>query len=393
MVVMPLVEENLRVWAEGLEEEAMRQARRTARLPIVTGHVSLMPDAHVGLGATIGSVVPTEGAVIPACVGVDIGCGMAAVLTDLRAADLPDDLSPLLQRIARAIPAGVGRGHERGSHSSEAQRAAAWLSRQRPHTTLNERLERKSRDQMGTLGAGNHFVEISLDEDDRVWAVLHSGSRGIGNQLAQSHIATAKTVAKRLDIELEDPDLAYVLEGTPEFEAYLGDLLFAQAYARANRETMLDALLTALFRFVGHGRQLERINCHHNYTAQERHFGRMLWITRKGAISARRGEAGIIPGSMGTDTFLVTGKGNADSYTSSAHGAGRRMSRTRARKTLTAASLTEAMEGRTWLGTKASRLVDEHPLAYKDIDEVMRLSVDLVEIKHRLRAILNYKGT
>ena len=393
MVLMPLVEENLRVWAEGLEEEAMSQARRTARLPIVTGHVSLMPDAHVGLGATIGSVVPTEGAVIPACVGVDIGCGMAAVLTDLRAADLPEDLSPLLHRIERAIPAGVGRGHDWGSHSPEAQRASAWLSRHRPHTTLNDRLEKKSRDQMGTLGAGNHFVEISLDEDDRVWAVLHSGSRGIGNQLAQSHIATAKIVAKRLDIELEDPDLAYVLEGTPEFESYLGDLLFAQAYARANRETMLDALLAALFRFVGHGRQLERINCHHNYTAQERHFGRMLWITRKGAISARRGEAGIIPGSMGTDTYLVTGKGNADAYSSSAHGAGRRMSRTRARKTLTASSLTEAMEGRTWLGNKASRLVDEHPLAYKDIDEVMRLSVDLVEVKHKLTAILNYKGT
>lgn len=393
MVVMPLVEKNLVIWADGLEDEAMLQARRTARLPIVSGHVSLMPDAHVGLGATIGSVVPTEGAVIPACVGVDIGCGMAAVLTDLEAADLPDDLNPLLHSIERSIPAGLGRGHEWGSHSPGAQSASRWLSANRPHTVLTPRLEKKSRDQMGTLGSGNHFVEISLDESDRVWAVLHSGSRGIGNQLAQAHIAKAKLVARRMEIQLEDPDLAYLLEGSPEFESYLGDLLFAQAYARTNRETMLDALLSALFRSVGRGREIERINCHHNYTAQEHHFGKKLWITRKGAISAKAGEAGIIPGSMGTDTYLVEGKGNEDSYASSAHGAGRRMSRTMARKTLTAASLTEAMEGRTWLGNKASRLVDEHPKAYKDIEEVMRLSADLVEIKHRLRAILNYKGT
>ena len=248
-------------------------------------------------------------------------------------------------------------------------------------------------DQMGTLGSGNHFVEISLDEQDRVWAVLHSGSRGIGNLLAQSHISEAKAVAERMHLRLEDPDLSYLLEGTPEFDHYLADLLFAQAYARTNRETMLDALLNALFSFVGRGREVERINCHHNYTAQERHFGKILWITRKGAISAKAGEAGIIPGSMGTDTYLVVGKGNPDSYTSSAHGAGRRMSRTKARKTLTASSLTRAMEGRTWLGGKASRLVDEHPDAYKDIEEVMRLSADLVEVRHRLRAILNYKGT
>ena len=390
---MPIVEKNLRVWAEDLEEEAMRQARRTARLPIVAGHVSLMPDAHVGLGATIGSVVPTEGAVIPACVGVDIGCGMAAVLTDLTATDLPDDLDPLLHRIERSIPAGVGRGHEWGSHSPGAQRASRWLSQHRPHSQLTPRQEKKSRDQMGTLGAGNHFVEVSLDEDDRVWAVLHSGSRGIGNQLAQSHIAQAKSVAKRMDVQLEDPNLAYLLEGTAEFEAYLGDLLFSQAYAMTNRETMMDALLDAIFRFVGRGRERARVNCHHNYTAQERHFGKMLWVTRKGAISAKAGEAGIIPGSMGTDTYLVEGKGNPDAYMSSAHGAGRRMSRTKARKTLTAKSLTEAMSGRTWLGSKASRLVDEHPEAYKDIDEVTRLSADLVTVKHRLRAILNYKGT
>lgn len=393
MMVMQTVAENLKVWAEDLEDEALRQARRTARLPIVSGHVALMPDAHVGLGATIGSVVPTEGAVIPACVGVDIGCGMAAVLSDLDASDLPDDLSPLLHQVERAIPAGVGRGHQWGSHSAGAQLASAWLSKNRPSTQLSDKLQKKSRDQMGTLGSGNHFVEVSIDEQDQVWAVLHSGSRGIGNLLAQSHIAEAKAVAKRMDIALEDPDLAYLLEATPEFDTYIGDLLFAQAYARTNRETMLDALLGALFRFVGRGRELDRVNCHHNYTARERHFGKTLWITRKGAISAKPRERGIIPGSMGTDTYLVAGKGNNDSYDSSAHGAGRRMSRTRARKTLSPDSLAEAMKGRTWLDSKAARLVDEHPAAYKDINEVMRLSADLVEVQHRLRAILNYKGT
>lgn len=393
MEAMPVVEKNLKVWAEGLEPEAMNQARRTARLPIVGGHVALMPDAHVGLGATIGSVVPTEGAVIPACVGVDIGCGMAAVLTDLVASDLPGDLRPLLRQIEQSIPAGVGRGHEWDAHSPGSRRASIWLNENRPRTRLDDRLQKKARTQMGTLGAGNHFVEVSLDEEDRVWAVLHSGSRGIGNLLAQSHISEAKAVAKRMQLQLEDPDLSYLLEGTAEFDVYLGDLLFAQAYARTNRESMLDALLSALFGFVGKGSELDRVNCHHNYTARERHFGKSLWITRKGAISAKQGEAGIIPGSMGTDTYLVVGRGNPDSYSSSAHGAGRRMSRTRARKTLTASSLTRAMEGRTWLGSKASRLVDEHPEAYKNIEDVMRLSADLVEVKHRLRAVLNYKGT
>ena len=385
--------DKLKVWADDLDPNAMEQARRTARLPIVVGHVALMPDAHVGLGATIGSVVPTEGAVIPACVGVDIGCGMAAVLTDLTAADLPDDLEPLLAKIAAVVPAGVGRGHERRERWSGSQRASEWLTRNRPRTELTPQQEKKAHEQMGTLGAGNHFVEISLDETDRVWVVLHSGSRGIGNQLAQSHISEAKAVARRNQIDLEDPDLAYLLEGTPEFDHYIADLMFAQGYARRNRETMLDALLGVFFDFVGRGCEIDRINCHHNYTAQERHYGRELWITRKGAISAREGEPGIIPGSMGTATFLVEGLGNPESYTSSAHGAGRAMSRTRARKTLSAASLAVAMDGTTWLATKAKRLVDEHPEAYKDISEVMRQSVDLVTVKHRLNAVLNYKGT
>lgn len=386
---MRVVEDKLMVWADPVDQPVLEQAKRTARLPVVVGHVALMADAHVGLGATIGSVVPTAGAVIPACVGVDIGCGMAAGLTDLTAADLPDDLGRLLRGIERAVPAGVGRSHAGGGSGATDE----WLARHRPRTELDARLAEKARSQMGTLGSGNHFIEISLDEADRVWVVLHSGSRGIGNRLAQSHIAVAKDVARRMDLGLEDPDLSYLLEGTPEFDHYLADLRFCQAYARQNRETMMNAVLDVLFGEVGKGRELRRVDCHHNYTARERHFGRELWITRKGAISARCGEPGIIPGSMGTDTYLVEGLGNPDSYTSSPHGAGRRMSRTRARKTLTPAGLKEAMQGRTWLAGKADRLVDEHPDAYKDIERIIRQSADLVKVKHRLRPVLNYKGT
>ena len=391
---MHVVNDKLKSWATDLDERTTQQARRTARLSVVTGHVALMADAHLGLGATVGSVVPTAGAVIPACVGVDIGCGMAAVRTDLTAADLPDELSPLLTTLERAVPAGVGRGHDsaRRDHTS-AHAVATWLKANRPQTMLSPKQERTAHDQLGTLGSGNHFVEVSLDESDTVWVVLHSGSRGIGNQLAMSHIAEAKSVARRLDIGLEDPALAYLLEGTKEFTHYIADLRFAQAYARVNRDTMLDAMLLLFFRFVGKGRELERVNCHHNYTAQERHFGRELWVTRKGAISARKGERGIVPGSMGTDTYIVVGLGNPESYNSSAHGAGRRMSRSQAKRTLSVESLKQAMVGRTWLNKKAAKLVDEHPDAYKDVAEVMRSQADLVEVEDRLRAVLNYKGT
>lgn len=389
---METINEKLKTWADDLDQKTMQQARRTARLPIVKGHVALMADAHLGLGATVGSVVPTHGAVIPACVGVDIGCGMAAVLTDLAAGDLPDDLGPLLGRIAKVVPAGVGRGHEGGDWAA-SRKASEWLIRNRPRTELTGKLEKKAHTQMGTLGSGNHFAEVSLDEDGRVWLVLHSGSRGIGNMLAQSHIAEAKSIAKRFDIGLQDPDLAYLLEGTPEFEHYIADLRFAQAYARVNRETILDAALRELFRFVGKGRELDRVNCHHNYTELETHFGNEVWVTRKGAISARAGERGIIPGSMGTDTYIVEGLGNPESYMSSPHGAGRRMSRTQARRELDARSLSKAMGDRAWLADKAERLVDEHPDAYKDVNEVLRRSADLVSVEHRLQAVLNYKGT
>jgi tRNA-splicing ligase RtcB len=321
---------------------------------------------------------------------------MAAVRTDLVAGDLPDDLGPMLAGIAKVVPAGMGRGHTGRTADARAERrskaAATWLRDHRARTTLDPKQSRTALDQLGTLGSGNHFVEVSLDEDDRVWAVLHSGSRGIGNQLAQGHIARARKVAKRLEIGLEDPDLAYLLEGSEEFDHYVADLLWAQDYAARNRELMLDGLLAVIFATVGKGRSREVVNCHHNYSAREVHGGREVWVTRKGAIRAGVGELGVIPGSMGTSTFIVEGRGNPDSYESCSHGAGRRLSRTQARKQLSAESLTEAMGDRTWLADKATRLVDEHPQAYKDIDQVMADQADLVEVRHELHQVLNYKG-
>jgi tRNA-splicing ligase RtcB len=375
-------------WASDLDEGTVRQAEKTARLPIVAGHVALMPDAHVGLGATVGSVIPTRDAVIPAAVGVDIGCGMIAAELDLTQDQLPDDLAPLLSRIEAVIPAGVGRGHDQ-----VARNADQWLATHRPATELSADRATKAAKQFGTLGSGNHFVELCVDERGRVWIVLHSGSRGIGNQLAQAHIATAKHLAKHLRLRLEDPDLAYFTEGTPEFEAYIADMLWAQDYARANRDQMMDRARREVLAFVGHGRETRRINCHHNFTQRETHDGVDLWITRKGAIKAGVDDLGVIPGSMGTSTYIVQGKGNEASWSSCSHGAGRRYSRTQAKKRFSPADLTRAMKGKVWLEDRARALVDEIPSAYKDIDKVMRDQRDLVTIRHTLHQVLNYKGT
>ncbi|GII75033.1 RNA-splicing ligase RtcB [Sphaerisporangium rufum] len=377
---------NLLSWASEIDAGTVEQAARTARLPVVSGHVALMPDAHVGIGATVGSVIPTEGAIIPAAVGVDIGCGMVATETTLTAADLPDSLAPLMPMVERRIPAGVGKGHADRS----LDRALGELGH--PHTGLNPKQEKKVAEQFGTLGSGNHFVEVCLDERDRVWTVLHSGSRGIGNQLATMHIVGAKKLMKKQALGLEDPDLAYLVQNTPEFTAYIEDMLWAQRYAMASRARMDRVLVDALFRVVGTGRRVRVINCHHNFTQRETHHGKELWITRKGAIKADTGDEGVIPGSMGTRSYIVRGRGNPDSYHSCAHGAGRRMSRTRAKRELSAASLTEAMRGRTWNADRAATLVDEHPEAYKPIDQVMADQRDLVEVQHTLRQIFNYKG-
>jgi RNA-splicing ligase RtcB len=375
-------------WASEIDVQAVRQAEKTARLPIVAGHVALMPDAHVGIGATVGSVIPTKTAVIPAAVGVDIGCGMIAAELDVTEHQLPDTLQPLLTRIERAIPAGVGRGHDRA-----AANARRWLAAHEPATELAADQAARAAKQFGTLGSGNHFFELCVDERTRVWLVLHSGSRGIGNQLAQTHIAKARHLAKRLDLRLEDPDLAYFLEGTPEFRAYITDMLWAQAYARANRDQMMDSAMHEVFTFLGFGRETRRINCHHNFTQREVHNGEELWITRKGAIKADRDDLGVIPGSMGTCSYIVRGLGNAASWTSCAHGAGRRHSRTQAKKLFTGADLAEQMRGKVWLAKRASALVDEIPAAYKDIDQVMADQSDLVTVLHMLHQILNYKGT
>ncbi|MFI6909136.1 RtcB family protein [Nonomuraea sp. NPDC050394] len=377
---------NLLSWASEIDEGAIMQAARAARLPFVSGHVALMPDAHVGIGATVGSVIPTENAIIPAAVGVDIGCGMVATETNLTADDLPDTLAALMPMVEHRIPAGVGKGHADPS----MDRALGDLGL--PHTDLDARLTKKVGDQFGTLGSGNHFVEVCLDERNRVWTVLHSGSRGIGNQLATRHIVGAKKLMKKQEIGLEDPDLAYLVQSTPEFTAYIEDMLWAQRYAMASRARMDKVLINALFRVAGKGQRVRTINCHHNFTQQETHYGKSLWITRKGAIKADRGDEGVIPGSMGTQSYIVRGRGNPESYNSCSHGAGRRMSRTKAKRELSAASLTQAMSGRTWNADRAAALVDEHPEAYKSIDQVMADQQDLVEVQHTLRQIFNYKG-
>jgi RNA-splicing ligase RtcB len=382
------VNDKLVSWASDIEPETLRQAEKTARLPIVEGHVALMPDAHVGIGATVGSVIPTKNAVIPAAVGVDIGCGMIAAELDVGEYQLPDSLEPLLGRVERAIPAGVGRGHDKVARAAEK-----WLANHAPPSPLAEGRAGKVAKQFGTLGSGNHFFELCLDERGRVWVVLHSGSRGIGNMLAQQHIAKARRLAKHLELRLEDPDLAYFMEGTPEFAAYIADMLWSQEYARANRNQMMDNAMAEVFGFLGFGRETRRINCHHNFTQREVHGGVELWITRKGAIKADTGDLGVIPGSMGTRSFIVRGKGSPASWTSCSHGAGRRHSRTKAKKLFTREDLATQMAGKVWLANRADALIDEIPSAYKDIDQVMADQSDLVEVLHTLHQVLNYKGT
>jgi RNA-splicing ligase RtcB len=375
-------------WASDIDPGTIRQAEKTARLPIVEGHVALMPDAHVGIGATVGSVIPTHGAVIPSAVGVDIGCGMVAAELDVTEGKLPDTLDPLLGRIASAIPAGVGKGHD-----TVARNADRWLAAHKPATDLAGDRASKAAKQFGTLGSGNHFFELCVDERGRCWVVLHSGSRGIGNQLAQAHIAKARKLAADAMVQLEDKDLAWFVQGTPEFDAYIADMLWAQDYARANRDQMMDNAMREVFAFLGFGRETLRINCHHNFTQPEVHGGRQLWVTRKGAIKADVGDLGVIPGSMGTRSYIVAGKGNPASWMSCSHGAGRRHSRTQAKKLFTTADLAAQMTGKVWLSGRADALVDEIPSAYKDIDQVMADQADLVEVLHTLHQVLNYKGT
>ena len=383
----------LRLWADpaGVDERAMEQLRNVAGLPW-THSVAVMPDVHVGIGATVGSVIAMRGAVAPAAVGVDIGCGMTAQLTSLRAHQLPEDLGKLRAEIEKAVPVGLGL-HKHSvdvDHLNTGLRG--WHRFWTDFDDLSARhvLRRKGRamQQLGTLGGGNHFIEVCLDGEDRVWLMLHSGSRGIGNDLAQYHIAKAKDLPHNAD--LADPDLAVFVTGEPTMDAYRRDLFWAQDYARRNRPVMMALLRDVVRRQFKKVEFEPEISCHHNYVAEEVHDKQELLVTRKGAIRAGRGDLGIIPGSMGASSFIVRGLGSAESLHSASHGAGRRMSRTQARKQFSAKDLAEQTRGVEC--RKDSGVVDEIPAAYKDIDEVMAQQSDLVTVVARLKQIVCVKG-
>ena len=387
---MEAITSRLLSWASILDEETRRQALATAQLPIIYPHLALMPDAHLGKGATVGSVIPTVDAIIPAAVGVDIGCGMIAVRTQYAFKDLPKDLQRLREAIERAIPLSAGHFNRRvsataGPRLAELRRMASKAGFEPGSYAANWEL------QLGSLGSGNHFIEVCVDENSAVWLFLHSGSRGVGNKIAQHHIAEARNVALRRHIALPDRDLAYLQEGTPEFLRYIRELRWAQHFALLNREEMMDRVIQQFEAWVGGPvRELERINCHHNFTAQETHYGRTVWVFRKGAIRAQSGDPGLIPGSMGTASYIVVGRGNPASLNSAPHGAGREYSRTAARKVFSLAQLKTAMRGIEFRPREA--FIDEIPAAYKPIDQVMRDSADLVTVRHKLHQIVNVKG-
>jgi tRNA-splicing ligase RtcB len=383
-----------------VEQAALVQIMNISQLPVLAGHIAIMPDVHMGKGATVGSVIPTRSAIIPAAVGVDIGCGMVAAMTNLKAEDLPDSLFALRNQIERDIPVGFNE-HAKGIPSVSGPYADVLRKNLNKtmdafdHLTLRAKLnradEKKIGRQVGTLGGGNHFIEVCLDLNNNVWVMLHSGSRGIGNQIGTIAVEMAKEQAAKRAYGLADADLAWLDEGTPEFDSYIEAMHWAQDYARFNRDTMMNLALAAIkhripkMKVVG-----EVINSHHNFTSLEEHFGQKMWITRKGAVSAKLGQMGIIPGSMGTKSYIVSGKGCVDAYCSCSHGAGRKMSRNQAKKLFTSLDLenqTAGVECR-----KDSDIIDEIPGAYKDIDAVMESQKELVDIVHTLKAVLCVKG-
>ena len=385
----------VKIWTNDVDEASTRQLRNIASLPCIHHHVAAMPDVHLGIGATVGSVIATHKAIIPAAVGVDLGCGMVACRLSLTANEIDErSLRAVFDRIGRDIPVGFAMRDEDDIEAEIARSLAPGLKK---ILARQPRLEKalgnpdKWLRQLGTLGGGNHFIEICLDESDRVWAMLHSGSRNIGKVLAEYFIDLARQDMERQSIQLPDRDLAYLQEGSRHFADYIEAVHWAQEYAYRNRESMLGRVLAALQRhlppFAVTG---EMVNCHHNYVAKERHFGKAVWVTRKGAIRARAGDFGIVPGSMGARSYIVRGLGNPDSFCSSAHGAGRRMSRNAATKTFTAADLARQTEG--VLCRKDRGVVDEIPGAYKDIDIVMEHQRDLTETLHTLKQVLCVKG-
>ena len=391
----------IKAWTRGVpvDESAKQQLRNLSRLPIIYKHVAVMPDVHFGIGATVGSVVPTEGAVIPAAVGVDIGCGMMAVETTLTAAQLPDSLKDLRSAIEAAVPHGRtsngGRGDRGAWHKVPKPVDRAWAALLEEYEQLQARHPKigdgNDVNHLGTLGTGNHFIEVCLDEADRVWFMLHSGSRGVGNRIGTYFIALAKKDMKIHVNNLPDKDLAYLSEGTRHFDDYVQAVDWAQRYAMTNRQLMMESVVAAA------QKQLPpftlgdvAVNCHHNYVAKEHHFGKDVFITRKGAVRARLGELGIIPGSMGARSYIVRGKGEREAFCSCSHGAGRAMSRGEAKRRFTLADHEAATEGIEC--RKDSDVIDETPMAYKPIDKVMEAQSDLVEVVHELRQVVCVKG-
>jgi tRNA-splicing ligase RtcB (3'-phosphate/5'-hydroxy nucleic acid ligase) len=391
----------IKAWTHGvpIEDAAMKQLKNVASLPFIHSHVAAMPDVHWGMGATVGSVIPTKGAIIPAAVGVDIGCGMMAVRTDIPASRLPDSLAGLRSAIEAAVPHGRtdnGRANDRGAwHEAPIEAQAAWAGLEEGYKAVVGKHPKAAHprglNHLGTLGTGNHFIELCLDEADMLWVMLHSGSRGVGNKFGTYFIERAKTEVRRWFINLPDQDLAYFAEGTEGFNDYVRAVSWAQRYARANREVMMERILNVLrHEWPDLATSEEAVNCHHNYVAKERHFGEDVWLTRKGAVRAGKGELGIIPGSMGAKSFIVRGKGDPQSFCTCSHGAGRAMSRHEAKRRFTVQDHIRATEGVEC--RKDAAVIDETPMAYKDIDAVMAAQSDLVEVVHTLRQVVCVKG-
>ena len=391
----------IKAWTD-VEDDALVQARNLARLPFVDRHgIALMPDCHLGKGTTVGTVIATDKAIIPAAVGVDIGCGMNAVRLSLKASDLPDSLLSVRRQIERDVPLGAGESRKKpvalGKLSlalNEGRGYKRWFGRFAQSRKTDEiSLLKKAESQLGTLGSGNHFIELCTDENQDVWVMLHSGSRGIGNMIGSYFIEKARRRMERLSIHLPDGDLAWLAEGEDDFDDYVEAVNWAQDYALENRRIMMETTIAALRRHIPINFTLTReaINCHHNYVEKETHFGRNLWVTRKGAIRARVDDLGIIPGSMGQRSYIVRGKGELESYCSCSHGAGRKMSRSQARRIFTVADLVQQTKGVEC--RKDKMVLDEIPSSYKDLDEVMANQADLVEVVHTLKAVMCVKGS
>lgn len=398
MPVRHVITENrvpVKIWTDDVDERSLEQLGNIAKMPFIHHHVAAMPDVHLGIGATIGSVIATHKAIIPAAVGVDIGCGMLACRLSITANDLDEAaLRKVFDQISRDVPVGRAQ-HPDGRELADAARpfAARLDLMTQKHPQLLKSFGKFSKwvNQMGTLGGGNHFIEVCLDEDNRVWVMLHSGSRGVGNALADYFIKLARADMERLMISLPDRDLAYFPEGSEHFSDYVTAVLWAQEYAARNRQCMVDLVLAAMRRYLPSFEVTsEVVNCHHNYVAVEHHYGEDVFVTRKGAIRAREGDLGIIPGSMGARSFIVRGKGNPESFCSCSHGAGRKMSRTAAEKSFTEADLVRQTAG--VICRKDKGVIDEIPGAYKDIDTVMANQADLVEVLHTLKQIVCVKG-